>query len=443
MSRKRELEENGDQLDMIKRPNLRETPESPLVAAKPPASSHADHRVLMGELVDVFAPCREGINTIGKDGFTILHRACQSGHHDLVEALLDRGAEFIRGSGGVYPLHVACAEGYLPIVEMLIDRFGHNKDCKCCSFNNFYSSKRFPSGVKSCDSWTPLHFACFYGHRDISALLIRRSASMTSRTDDDYTPLLLACMRGHRDVVELCLDQGVHPTELLRGSFNALHIACWFSHQNVVDLLLARGCDPHLKIDQLGLVLSKFVSTSRTYVKCKESVDGWTLLHLASFNGDQGIAKSLLTYGADIEAVTRKGRTPLHLACSQGRPSVIEFLLSQGADAHRVDQDGCSPLTLLRDWGTDSLVCVVSNFPVITLGESLWLCQFFEKRILFNRFNVNSIQRTKCSLKVYFVVKCLVEHKLSWDVNKMILTKLRRNPSSKLCARATLAKTQM
>jgi NF-kappa-B inhibitor-like protein 2 len=54
-----------------------------------------------------------------------LHEACNHGHHDVVEFLLDKGAAINdRGGsqcGGVTPLHDAASCGHLDVMELLMD----------------------------------------------------------------------------------------------------------------------------------------------------------------------------------------------------------------------------------------------------------------------------------------------------------------------------------
>lgn len=64
------------------------------------------------------------------------------------------------------------------------------------------------------------------------------------------------------------------------------------------------------------------------------SHDNWTGLHYAAQRGDVPVADALLRHGAEIEAITGRGRGCLHLAAQEGREkhvALIELLLNHGA----------------------------------------------------------------------------------------------------------------
>lgn len=66
------------------------------------------------------------------------------------------------------------------------------------------------------------------------------------------------------------------------------------------------------------------------------SHDNWTGLHYAAQRGDVPVTEALLRHGADIDAITGRGRGCLHLAGQEGSQkhiAVIERLLTTGANA--------------------------------------------------------------------------------------------------------------
>lgn len=82
--------------------------------------------------------------------------------------------------------------------------------------------------------------------------------------------------------------------------------------------------------------------------------EGDTALHAAAFSYDSGMARDLITRGADIRATNRRGAEPLHAAVigNPDSPSwnptrqreVIEFLIDAGADPDARAAGGVTPL---------------------------------------------------------------------------------------------------
>ena len=103
--------------------------------------------------------------------------------------------------------------------------------------------------------------------------------------------------------------------------FTVLHLAAFFGQNDAVRLLLARGADP----DAAGT--------------------GWmtgTPLNAAASARHATVVALLLGAGGDPDAVQRGGWTPLHSAAHNGDVRTVELLLSHGADPSAVDDDGRS-----------------------------------------------------------------------------------------------------
>ena len=124
---------------------------------------------------------------------------------------------------------------------------------------------------------------------------------------------------------------------------------------------------------------SEFHIQFNDVVHCR-GADGSTPLHWAAESGQDGITKSLIEQGGDVNAKDDAGMTPLHwAACASADPRLIPdpkpkrrhvevgvVLLSAGADANAGDHLGCTPLhfaaskgftrfvRMLKEWGGDS-----------------------------------------------------------------------------------------
>lgn len=106
-------------------------------------------------------------------------------------------------------------------------------------------------------SYSPLHYACMYGHSDVVKVLLEKGADI--KFDTIIGPirsslLLLACKHGHADVVNVLLDNGADVNENIsiycdcNGTkfcrlYTPLYVAWMSSHSDVIKLLLKRGAN--------------------------------------------------------------------------------------------------------------------------------------------------------------------------------------------------------
>jgi serine/threonine-protein phosphatase 6 regulatory ankyrin repeat subunit B len=82
--------------------------------------------------------------------------------------------------------------------------------------------------------------------------------------------------------------------------------------------------------------------------------DGWTPLHLATWNDQLETVQMLLEHNADINAQGDRGEVALHLAARHLAPhygiDILRLLLDQGADVNATDNRGLTPLHHSSFW---------------------------------------------------------------------------------------------
>ncbi len=74
---------------------------------------------------------------------------------------------------------------------------------------------------------------------------------------------------------------------------------------------------------------------------------GNTPLHEAILNGEDKIAKYLISMGSDIGKQNAMGNSPLHIAAQNNRKEIAELLIAKGADLECKTTSGLTPLNLL------------------------------------------------------------------------------------------------
>jgi hypothetical protein len=130
--------------------------------------------------------------------------------------------------------------------------------------------------------WTPLHWAAYNGHVEITRLLLQNGAEVNARSNEVYTPLHCAAIHGHVDILHLLVENGAD----LEAQAN----------------------------------------------------NGWRALHSATDRGHLPFIQELISrYHVDINARDNYGRTALRLA--RNRPDIITFLQSNGGIDDGMEED--------------------------------------------------------------------------------------------------------
>ena len=155
----------------------------------------------------------------GRFGSTPLHWAARQGRTDIVELLLDAGAnKDVKNEYGSTPLNIAADRGFTDIVMMLLDA-GADKE------------------VKDTFGFVPLHWAAAKGHTDIVMMLLDAGADINVMSKNGTTPLHLASAKGDTDIVMMLLDAGADKDVKDKKGKTPLHYAEEKGHTDVVKLL--------------------------------------------------------------------------------------------------------------------------------------------------------------------------------------------------------------
>lgn len=113
--------------------------------------------------------------------------------------------------------------------------------------------------------WTPMHFACFYGHSNIVQLLVARQANPNRENDEDLTPLMIACKEGHVECVRSLLKHPrIQVNKMTHGESPALHKACRKGLATVVQLLVENKACMILE-DQNGWIPLQYATSPEIF----------------------------------------------------------------------------------------------------------------------------------------------------------------------------------
>jgi ankyrin repeat protein len=268
-----------------------------------------------------------------------------------------------RGSHGRTLLWVAARFGRRNLVEWLLD---HGADIDATgSYNN-----------ETMVQITPFCAAAYHRHSEIAALLQSRGAQLDvfraafigerSRVqtqlaaepallnaEDPHDPIYFVPLiafpiaGGQIETAQALLDRGAIT---LPYSALLLHLAAMTERLNMVELLLAHSIDARA-VDGGIFVACKDLRILQVLVDHGASVqragrNGTTPLAFA-VRADKGnrveLVRWMLANGADVNQPDVNGQTALHVAAASGHAGVLQLLLDHAGDATLKDTQGRTP----------------------------------------------------------------------------------------------------
>ncbi len=182
------------------------------------------------------------------EGWDLLHVASATGSAEMVELLLDRGAD-IEAYGYEYwkPLYEALEQNYPKVEEQMGKGIVRIERIKSTVTPGGRSSSLPPRGEAAPSGWRALHVAVAAGNIEVTELLLNRGADIEARNTVIWAPLHIAvAAEDGMDLAELLLDwdADIEAKTGYRGSKGTpLHIATEQNKPEIATMLLDRGAD--------------------------------------------------------------------------------------------------------------------------------------------------------------------------------------------------------
>ena len=282
------------------------------------------------------------IHTVGSHGRTMLWEAAYRGKLEMIEFLLERGADInlpgcyhIKHRVEITPYCVARYQERDSAAELLLQH-GATIDIHTAAYLRDYDTVHAhldnePSLVNK-------------GYLQAVMLPAGQPHSFEHREAAWATPLCYAIVGGNLKIVERLISQGA-TIEPHSGRF--LDYAMASGRVEIVKALLENGADP----SEAPRILDDNSEMSRllkNYGAPPKDIDdqgdmGWPMLVYVC-RGDNrehpDKVLRLLELGADIDVRNYKGKTALHYAAKAGFLKVISLLIEKGATIDALDNSG-------------------------------------------------------------------------------------------------------
>lgn len=318
-------------------------------------------------------------------GVTPLHCAVYQGNDEMVEFLLENGANGnATTADGQTALHIASQRGHRKCMKLL---FANHVDLHIVDQAGS-SSLHSAVGTATDEATVPLlvkhkvnlnfqnprngntalHLAVECRRPRIILFLLEKGATVDLANDEGLTPLQLAANTDNCEAISLLLQHCAHIEARSMAGPTALQYAAWKGHWIAFDLLLIGGADINVWNKQGETLLHEQARCSlNTSIVTKimdqganieaRTSQGYTPLQCAAISGNKIMFNLLLDRGAKIDVVTAKGETILHLTppANQNCLDILKTALAEGLDVKATSSQGWTPLHQTVYAGTGAL----------------------------------------------------------------------------------------
>ncbi|KAM6171246.1 protein phosphatase 1 regulatory subunit 16A [Erethizon dorsatum] len=208
------------------------------------------------DLDEVCQFLRNGVSPdlANEDGLTALHQCCIDDFQEMVQQLLEAGADVnARDSECWTPLHAAATCGHLHLVELLISRgadlLAVNTDgnmpydlCEDEQTLDCLETAMASQGITQ-DSIEEARAVPELRMLDDLQSLLHAGADLNDPLDHGATLLHIAAANGFSEAAALLLEHGASLSTKDRDGWEPLHAAAYWGQVHLAELLVAHGAD--------------------------------------------------------------------------------------------------------------------------------------------------------------------------------------------------------
>lgn len=262
---------------------------------------------------------------------------------------------------------------------------------------------------KSNLGWTPLHLACYFGHKDVVEELLKAGADVNLPNNVGDTPLHKAAFTGRKEVVMLLLHYDACAT-VINGTAQIPKDVT--QNAEIRSMLEAAERTEERKLEEELLEaaregdlssLTQLLSRKKTPdINCTDLL-GNTPLHSAAYRGQKQCALKLLKSGANPNIKNKKGQTAFDLASDTAMKQVLEGSVHRGMTRHVKKYEG-----LL--WKSSRFFGWGSHWVVLQDGVLSWYSKQSDAAANVRRQGCKSLTHAQCLIRAkdscFFTLKC-------------------------------------
>lgn len=291
------------------------------------------------------------VDSVDSAGRTPLHFATQCGFYDVVESLLDLGAQVnLQDQQGWAALHYATTRAQKPIIELLFARGAE-------------------VNLQTRDGKTPLLLTLARIEAEPEDSIIRRSdlvdylldhgADVNLSDGSGVTPLIQAADYFGGLMIKRLRERGALPNAVAANGDYAILNSIKVRDITALDIYcedpevcfepregyFTPNRTPLQALAESDQIPTDYIRSFRKRgAKLNTATAEGTPLHFAAKNSNIEMAKAFVIEGADVNAQNAAGETPLLIACKQSNYYVALELLKFYANPNTPDHSGITPL---------------------------------------------------------------------------------------------------